>query len=168
MTLCGNLNTYGTQKQAFETSQSNKENNPTVEQLHLERVRTSINRTGWNRLPFTKEEAEAIRSIYGNQGVIDFYDFDREGFLYFHEIFNLNLLETELVVLSACDSGKGKAESGEGFVGITRGFMYAGAEKLVVSLWSVDDKSTAELMKRFYGYYQQGLTGRFTKGSGGG
>ncbi len=81
------------------------------------------------------------------------------GYLRFNEIFNLNLLETELVVLSACQSGVGEDVSGEGLVGITRGFMYAGAEQLLVSLWNVNDGSTAELMKRFYRYYEQeGLT----------
>jgi CHAT domain-containing protein len=54
------------------------------------------------------------------------------GYLRFPDIFNLNLLETQLVVLSACQTGFGEEVSGEGLVGITRGFMYAGAEKLLV------------------------------------
>jgi CHAT domain-containing protein len=74
---------------------------------------------------------------------------DTDGFLRLHDIFNLNL-PAELVVLSACETGLGKDVQGEGLVGLTRGFMYAGAKRVVVSLWSVNDTATAELMKRFY------------------
>jgi CHAT domain-containing protein/tetratricopeptide (TPR) repeat protein len=73
----------------------------------------------------------------------------QDGFLRVHEIFNLKL-PAELVVLSACRSGLGKEIRGEGLVGLTRGFMYSGARRLVVSLWSVSDRATAELMARFY------------------
>jgi CHAT domain-containing protein len=66
-----------------------------------------------------------------------------------HEIFNLRL-PAELVVLSACQTGLGKELKGEGLVGLTRGFMYAGAARVMASLWEVNDVSTAELMKRFY------------------
>jgi CHAT domain-containing protein len=52
--------------------------------------------------------------------------------------------------LSACQTGLGKEVKGEGLVGLTRGFMYAGAARVVASLWRVDDAATAELMKRFY------------------
>ena len=73
----------------------------------------------------------------------------QDGFLRLHEIFNLRL-PAELVVLSACQTGLGKEVKGEGLVGLTRGFMYAGAARVVASLWRVDDAATAELMKRFY------------------
>jgi CHAT domain-containing protein len=73
----------------------------------------------------------------------------QEGFLRLHDIFNLRL-SAELVVLSACQTGLGKEVKGEGLVGLTRGFMYAGAARVVASLWRVDDAATAELMKRFY------------------
>jgi CHAT domain-containing protein/Tfp pilus assembly protein PilF len=73
----------------------------------------------------------------------------QDGFLRLHEIFNLRL-PAELVVLSACQTGLGKEIKGEGLVGLTRGFMYAGAERVVASLWQVNDAATAELMKRFY------------------
>jgi len=55
-----------------------------------------------------------------------------------------------MVVLSACQTGLGKKIKGEGLVGLTRGFMYAGAPRVVASLWSVDDTATAELMTIFY------------------
>ncbi|HKQ79522.1 MAG TPA: tetratricopeptide repeat protein [Blastocatellia bacterium] len=73
----------------------------------------------------------------------------QDGFLRAHEIYNLNL-PAELVVLSACQTGLGKEIKGEGLVGMTRGFMYAGAARVVVSLWNVNDKATAELMSKFY------------------
>jgi CHAT domain-containing protein len=56
----------------------------------------------------------------------------------------------ELVVLSACQTALGREFAGEGLVGLTRGFMYAGARRVVASLWQVDDLATAELMRRFY------------------
>jgi CHAT domain-containing protein len=73
----------------------------------------------------------------------------QSGFLYAHEVYNLKL-PAEVVVLSACETGLGKEIRGEGLVGLTRGFMYAGAPRVVVSLWSVNDRATAELMARFY------------------
>jgi len=73
----------------------------------------------------------------------------QDGFLRMHEIYNLRL-PADLVVLSACQTALGKEIKGEGLVGLTRGFMYAGAERVVASLWQVDDLATAELMKRFY------------------
>ena len=74
----------------------------------------------------------------------------QNGYLLAPEIYNLKLPATELVVLSACQTGLGKEVRGEGIVGLTRGFMYAGAPRVVVSLWSVNDRSTADLMKQFY------------------
>jgi CHAT domain-containing protein/uncharacterized protein HemY len=80
------------------------------------------------------------------------------GFLRLTDIFNLKLA-AELVVLSACQTGLGQNIQGEGMVGLTRGFMYAGAQRVVVSLWSVDDEGTATLMSSFYqGMLKKGLT----------
>ena len=79
------------------------------------------------------------------------------GFLDLADVYNLNL-SAELVTLSACETGLGKDVKGEGLVGLTRGFMYAGARRVVASLWRVDDAATAELMGRFYkGMLQEGL-----------
>lgn len=73
----------------------------------------------------------------------------QDGFLRAHDIYNLKL-PAELVVLSACETGLGKDVTGEGLEGLTRGFMYAGARRVVVSLWNVNDKATAALMQRLY------------------
>jgi CHAT domain-containing protein len=78
-----------------------------------------------------------------------------DGFLDLNAIFEMKL-KADLVVLSACETGGGKLVGGEGLMGLTRGFFYAGAASLVVSLWKVDDAATSELMRRFY----QGMLGR--------
>ncbi len=81
----------------------------------------------------------------------------QDGFLRLHEIYNLKL-PAELVVLSACQTGLGKEVKGEGLVGLTRGFMYAGTARVMASLWKVDDRATAVLMKSFYqGMIKDGL-----------
>ena len=81
----------------------------------------------------------------------------QDGFLRLHEIYNLRL-QSDLVVLSACQTALGKEIKGEGLIGLTRGFMYAGANRVMASLWSVEDRASAELMKRFYqGMLRQGL-----------
>ena len=72
-----------------------------------------------------------------------------DGFLRLHEIYNLDL-DADLVVLSACQTALGKEVHGEGLIGLTRGFMYAGAARVVSSIWNVDDRASAELMQRFY------------------
>jgi CHAT domain-containing protein len=84
-----------------------------------------------------------VLSMFDEQGA------PQDGFLRAHEVFNLKL-NADVVVLSACRTGLGKEIRGEGLVGLTRGFMYAGAPRVVVSLWNVNDASTAELMTRFY------------------
>ncbi|MBK9708848.1 MAG: CHAT domain-containing protein [Acidobacteria bacterium] len=81
--------------------------------------------------------------------LIDEQGKQQDGFLRANDIYNLKL-PAELVVLSACQTGLGKEVRGEGLVGLTRGFMYAGAARVVVSLWSVNDRATADLMAAFY------------------
>jgi len=84
-----------------------------------------------------------VLSLYDQKGK------ERDGFLRLNQIYNLQL-SSELVVLSACSTALGKDVRGEGLVGLTRGFMYAGAPRVIASLWKVDDEATAELMKLFY------------------
>jgi CHAT domain-containing protein/Tfp pilus assembly protein PilF len=72
-----------------------------------------------------------------------------DGFLDLNSIFAMKL-NADLVVLSACESGEGQLVGGEGLMGLTRGFFHAGAPTLTVSLWSVDDEATSELMRHFY------------------
>jgi CHAT domain-containing protein len=169
----------------------------TVEATESDLTRSvrSIDRENLSRLPFSREEAEAIASFVPKGSLLKATDFranrptatggelsnyrivhlathgllnserpelsglvlslvDESGkrqdvFLRMHEIYNLRL-PADVVVLSACQTGLGKEIKGEGLVGLTRGFMYAGAQRVVASLWQVDDLATAELMKRFY------------------
>ncbi|MBD0327527.1 MAG: CHAT domain-containing protein, partial [Pyrinomonadaceae bacterium] len=82
----------------------------------------------------------------------------QNGFVGLQDIYGLRA-PVNLVVLSACQTALGKDVRGEGLVGLTRGFMYAGASSVVASLWKVDDEATTELMKRFYtNMLQQGMT----------
>lgn len=73
----------------------------------------------------------------------------QNGFVGLKDIYELKA-PVKLVVLSACQTALGKDVRGEGLIGLTRGFMYAGASTVVASLWKVDDEATAELMKHFY------------------
>jgi CHAT domain-containing protein/tetratricopeptide (TPR) repeat protein len=82
---------------------------------------------------------------------------NEDGFVRLPDIYGLNL-PVDLVVLSACNTGLGRDVAGEGLIGLVRGFMYAGARRVVASLWAVDDEATRELMTRFYrGMFQGGL-----------
>jgi CHAT domain-containing protein/Tfp pilus assembly protein PilF len=147
------------------------------------------------RLPFSRDEAEAITSIIPRESAWEALDFDasrasalssklaqyrivhfathgfldskqpelsglvlslvdrqgkpQEGFLSLEDVYNLKL-PVDMVVLSGCRTALGEEISGEGLMGLTRGFMYAGASRVVASLWSVDDYTTAELMASFY------------------
>ena len=157
----------------------------------------------FQRLPFSRQEAEAILNIAGDSASFSALGFDAnkemvasgklsdfrivhfathaeintehpelsgiilstldregrpiDGHLRAHEIYNLQL-PCELVVLSACQTALGKVVRGEGFQNLTRGFMYAGAARAMVSLWSVSDASTSVLMEEFYrGLFVHGL-----------
>ncbi|MBC7187918.1 MAG: CHAT domain-containing protein [Calditrichaeota bacterium] len=80
-----------------------------------------------------------------------------DGLLRMSEVFDLHL-HAELVVLSACQTARGRLYRGEGVRGLTRAFLYAGASSVMVSLWDVEDRSTADLMQNFYGYLAQGMS----------
>jgi CHAT domain-containing protein/Tfp pilus assembly protein PilF len=73
----------------------------------------------------------------------------QNGFLRLYDIYNLRL-RSDLVVLSACKTALGREVNGEGLIGLTRAFLYAGAGRVVASIWDVDDSATSQLMKRFY------------------
>jgi CHAT domain-containing protein len=79
----------------------------------------------------------------------------QNGFLKLQDIYELKL-PVDLVVLSGCETGLGQEISGEGLIGLTRGFMYAGASRVVASLWSVSDAATASLMADFYKAMEKG------------
>src|SRR5262249_34150216 len=72
-----------------------------------------------------------------------------DGFLRLHEIYNLTL-DARVVVLSACQSALGRQVEGEGLIGLVRGFLHAGADSVLASLWNVDDRATAAFMGHFY------------------
>ncbi len=80
-----------------------------------------------------------------------------DNFLQAHEISKMEL-NADLVVLSACETGYGRFETGNGIASLARAFMYAGVPSLVVSLWQVNDASTAIIMQNFYKHLASGMT----------
>ncbi len=139
------------------------------EALSISQILNTIPITGREATEtFIKEEMEKSRIIHlATHGLLD--DFGTgipgaialtptqsdNGFLTTQEIFNLNL-EAELVVLSACNTGRGKI-TGDGIVGISRSFRAAGASSLIVSLWDIPDNETKFLMNEFYAMMDQDL-----------
>ena len=99
-----------------------------------------------NEIPYIKQPA-LVLNLVGNT--------EEEGFLTAPEIFNMNL-NADLVGLSACQTGLGIQSAGEGVVGLSRAFMYAGTDSVLVSLWSVSDESTYKLMVKFFESLKQG------------
>ncbi|MCC5629840.1 CHAT domain-containing protein [Nostoc sphaeroides CHAB 2801] len=166
-----------------------------LERSALERSLKNINRSGLDRLPGTRQEAEAVLKMVSPSESFQAFDFDanynfatskqlnqyrlllfathgifddinpelsgivtslvdkqgkaQKGFLRLNDIFNLDL-PAELIVLSACESGVGQEVKGEGLVGLTRGLMYAGSPRVIVSLWKVNDQATSLLMQELY------------------
>ncbi|HEV8577750.1 MAG TPA: CHAT domain-containing protein [Thermoanaerobaculia bacterium] len=93
-----------------------------------------------------------VLSLYDSSGE------SQDGVLRLNDIYNLRL-NADLVVLSACRTALGKEIRGEGLIGLTRGFIYAGAARVLATLWSVEDRATAELMTSFYrGMLREGLS----------
>lgn len=97
------------------------------------------------------DQSGLVFSLVGHDGAA------QDGVLRLRDIYTLRL-PADVVVLSACQTALGKEIKGEGLIGLTRGFMHAGARRVVASLWQVDDLATAELMRLFYrGMLQEGL-----------
>ena len=175
-----------------------------IERSALARSARSLKRNGWDRLPYTAQEAKAILTLIPPATSLQAMSFDANydwatssalnqfrilhfathgfvnqeqpelsgivlslidkkgnpisGHLRLGDLFNQDY-PAELIVLSACETGLGKNVNGEGLVGLTRGLMYAGAARVMVSLWQINDKGTSTLMQEFYKeMLQQGKT----------
>jgi CHAT domain-containing protein/Tfp pilus assembly protein PilF len=103
----------------------------------------------------TGQPAALVLSLVGNDGEHDTDGGINDGFLRLDEVTRLKL-NADLVVLSACETGKGRLYAGEGVTGLARAFLYAGSRGVVCSLWAVDDRETAALMTRLYGGLKDG------------
>jgi len=104
----------------------------------------------------TGQQPALVLSLFGNDGKPDDDGGINDGFLRLDEVTRLKL-NADLVVLSACRTGQGKLANGEGVSGLARAFLYAGSRGVVCSLWSVDDKATADLMTGMYRRLKDGI-----------
>jgi CHAT domain-containing protein/tetratricopeptide (TPR) repeat protein len=103
----------------------------------------------------TGQPPALVLSLVGNDGARDADGGVNDGFLRLDEVTRLHL-NADLVVLSACETGKGRLYAGEGVTGLARAFLYAGSRGVVCSLWAVDDRETATFMAHLYGGLKDG------------
>ncbi|WP_416440158.1 CHAT domain-containing protein [Phnomibacter sp. MR] len=102
----------------------------------------------------------ATHASVGEQNALGWIAFgpnENSNKVFLPELYNLNLHATDLVVLSACETGKGNALAGEGVMSLGRAFLYAGANNVAATLWKADDRITALLMQQFYAYRKRGI-----------
>jgi CHAT domain-containing protein len=92
-----------------------------------------------------------------DQAFIVFFPGDSESRLFTHEIYNLDLSQSALIFLSACETNFGSLSQSEGILGISRAFAFAGCPNIISTLWKAEDKSTAYITSRFYRYVDEGL-----------
>jgi CHAT domain-containing protein len=139
-----------------------------IAQLFPEKLRKVCVGGSASESAFKKEELGRFRIVhFATHGIMDDEapsrsglllspgDGDEDGLLQGLEVLNLKI-DADMVVLSACGTGLGRLVRGEGLVGLSRAFFYAGARSLVVSLWNVDDQSTAQTMQAFYSRLRAG------------
>jgi CHAT domain-containing protein len=113
-----------------------------------------------NRYPIVHLATHAVADINNSSGsYIAFYPGHKaaaEDNLYLDELYGLNMDSTDLVIISACETGTGQLIGSEGVISLSRGFTYAGCNSVINSLWKADDQATANILKRFHEYLQKG------------
>ena len=103
------------------------------------------------------EDPSFSAMIFTSNDSLKGHGYDHDGLLYLHELYDLPLV-ADLAVLSACETGGGKYARGEGIVSLGKAFRYAGCENIVMSLWKVNDRTTADLMKIFFRNLSDGMS----------
>jgi len=104
----------------------------------------------------THAKLNDLNSSYSYLAFTNFDDTNDKGKIYVSDLYNYHL-PLDMVVLSACETGIGKLERGEGIISLTRGFALAGAKSIINSLWEVNDKATSDIMTEFYKNLKSGL-----------
>lgn len=100
----------------------------------------------------TNNSGQSFLAFYPQQKNIE------ENRLYVEELYGLNMDSTELVILSACETGNGQLVNGEGVMSLSRGFAYAGCASIINSLWKADDKASSMILQQFHYYLQKGYS----------
>jgi CHAT domain-containing protein len=102
-----------------------------------------------------KKNPELSGLFFSQEDEVQLSDYTKDGFIHMHELYEMKS-EADLAVLSACKSGVGKVFRGEGFFGLPRGFILAGTNNVIASLWKIHDKKTESLVNKFYDYLLAG------------